>query len=192
MAREQGYRSRAAFKLKQLDRRFGFLEGANYVLDIGAAPGGWLQVAAEAVGEDGLVIGVDLERITNLGLDNVKTVVGDVMEEGIVERVRGLLPGMVDVVLSDLSPTVSGAWDLDHFRQIELARRAMEISEKVLKPEGWFIVKVFQGSEFEAFLRDARMVFNSVKVVKPRASRKGSAEIYLVARGLREPVRPVE
>lgn len=192
MAREQGYRSRAAFKLKQLDRRFGFLEGANYVLDIGAAPGGWLQVAAEAVGEDGLVIGVDLERITNLGLDNVKTVVGDVMEEGIVERVRGLFPGMVDVVLSDLSPTVSGAWDLDHFRQIELARRAMEISEKVLKPEGWFIVKVFQGSEFEAFLRDARMVFNSVKVVKPRASRKGSAEIYLVARGLREPVRPVE
>lgn len=192
MAREQGYRSRAAFKLKQLDRRFGFLEGANYVLDIGAAPGGWLQVAAEAVGEDGLVIGVDLERITNLGLDNVKTVVGDVMEEGIVERVRGLLPGMVDVVLSDLSPTVSGAWDLDHFRQIELAKRAMEISEKVLKPEGWFIVKVFQGSEFEAFLRDARMVFNSVKVVKPKASRKGSAEIYLVARGLREPVRPVE
>ncbi len=192
MAREQGYRSRAAFKLKQLDRRFGFLEGANYVLDIGAAPGGWLQVAAEAVGEDGLVIGVDLERITNLGLDNVKTVVGDVMEEGIVERVRGLFPGMVDVVLSDLSPTVSGAWDLDHFRQIELAKRAMEISEKVLKPEGWFIVKVFQGSEFEAFLRDARMVFNSVKVVKPRASRKGSAEIYLVARGLREPVRPVE
>jgi len=184
MAKEQGYRSRAAFKLKQLDRRFGFLDGAKYVLDIGAAPGGWLQMAAEAVGEDSLVVGVDMERIANLGL--VKTVVGDVMDEGTVERVMGLFPGMVDVVLSDLSPTVSGAWDLDHFRQIELVRRAMEISERVLRPEGWFVVKVFQGSEFEAFLRDVRKIFDSVKVVKPRASRKGSAEIYLVAKGPRE------
>ena len=192
MAKEQGYRSRAAFKLKQLDRRFGFLDGAKYVLDIGAAPGGWLQVAAEAVGEGGLVVGVDLEKIANLGLDNVKTFVGDVLEDGTVERVRGLFPGMVDVVLSDLSPIVSGAWELDHFRQIELARRAMGISERVLKPEGWFVVKVFQGSEFEAFLRDARRTFDSVKVVKPRASRKGSAEIYLVARGLREPGKPDE
>ena len=192
MAKEQGYRSRAAFKLKQLDRRFGFLDDAKYVLDIGAAPGGWLQVVLEAVGDDGLVVGIDLERIANLGLDNVKTVVCDVLEEGMVERVRGLFPGMVDVVLSDLSPIVSGAWELDHFRQIELARRAMVISERVLRPEGWFVVKVFQGSEFEAFLRDARRTFDSVKVVKPRASRKGSAEIYLVARGLREPGKPDE
>jgi 23S rRNA (uridine2552-2'-O)-methyltransferase len=187
MAKERGYRSRAAFKLKQLNRRFRFLEGAKYILDIGAAPGGWLQVAAEAVGDGGLVVGVDLNRIASLGLHNIKTLVGDVMDEGTLEQIEGSFPGRVDVVLSDLSPKVSGVWELDHFRQIELARRAMNISERVLKPDGWFVVKVFQGSDYDIFLRDVRRVFSSVKVAKPRASRKESAEIYLVAKGLRDP-----
>jgi 23S rRNA (uridine2552-2'-O)-methyltransferase len=187
MAKERGYRSRAAFKLKQLNKRFGFLDDAKYVLDIGAAPGGWLQVAAEAVSEEGLVVGVDLDRIASLGLCNVKTLVGDVMDEGTFERIEESFPGWVDVVLSDLSPKVSGVWELDHFRQIELARRAMSVSERVLKPDGWFVVKVFQGSEYDGFLRDVRRAFSSVKVVKPRASRKESAEIYLVAKRLRDP-----
>ena len=181
-AKEEGYRSRAAFKLKQLDERFGFLDGAKYVLDIGAAPGGWLQIVAEAVGEDGLVVGVDLEKIAPLGLDNVKTIVGDIMEEETVERLEDFFPGRVDVVLSDLSPKVSGAWEVDHFRQIELARTALKVSERVLKPRGWFVVKVFQGSEYDAFLDDVKEAFSYVRVVKPRASRKGSAEIYVVAR----------
>ena len=181
-AKEEGYRSRAAFKLKQLDERFRFLDGAKHVLDIGAAPGGWLQVAAEAVGEDGLVVGVDIERIAPLGLDNVKTIVGDIMEEETVERLEEIFPGRADVVLSDLSPKVSGAWDVDHFRQIELARTALKVSERVLKPRGWFVVKVFQGSEYDAFLDDVKEAFSYVRVVKPRASRKESAEIYVVAR----------
>ena len=186
MAKEQGYRSRAAFKLKQLNKRFGFLDGARYMLDIGAAPGGWLQVSAEAVGEDGLVIGVDLERIESLSLDNVKTIVGDIMEEETIERIEEQLPGRLDVVLSDLSPNISGAWEVDHFRQIELARRALEVSVRLLKPDGWFVVKVFQGSEYDIFLKEVRKAFASVKAVKPRASRKGSAEIYLVAKGIRD------
>jgi len=181
-AKEQGYRSRAAFKLKQLNERFGFLDGAKYVLDIGAAPGGWLQVSAEAVGEDGLVLGVDIERIEPLGLDNVKTIVGDIMDEETLELIEGQLPGRVDVILSDLSPNVSGAWEVDHFRQIELVRMVLKASEKVLKPGGWFVAKVFQGSEYNALLEEVREVFSFVKVVKPRASRKESAEIYLVAR----------
>ncbi|MFB0558407.1 MAG: RlmE family RNA methyltransferase [Candidatus Bathyarchaeia archaeon] len=188
MAKERGYRSRAAFKLMQLNAKFGFLDDAKYVLDIGAAPGGWLQVSAEAVGEDGLVVGIDIEKIKPLGLRNVKTVVGDVMDEKTLEEVKKLLPGEVDVVLSDLSPNISGAWELDHFRQIELSRTAMRVSEKILKPEGWFILKVFQGSEYEGFLQELREAYLFVKVVKPRASRKESAEIYIVAKRLRNPI----
>lgn len=186
-AKELGYRSRAAFKLKQLNARFGFLDGARYVLDIGAAPGGWLQVSSEAVGEDGLVVGVDVEKVKPLDLENVKTIVGDVMEEETLERVKKMFAGKIDVILSDLSPRVSGAWEVDHYRQIELSRMAMRISENLLKPDGWFVLKVFQGSEYEGFLKELRKAYSYVKVVKPRASRKESAEIYVVARGLKNP-----
>ncbi len=186
MAKEQGYRSRAAFKLKQLNERFRFLENGKHVLDIGAAPGGWLQVAREAVGEKGLVVGVDLEKIRNLCLENVKTVVGNVMEAETFERIKELLPDRIDVVLSDLAPDVSGAWEVDQFRQVELARAAMSLAREILKPRGWFIVKVFQGPEYETYLSEVREVFASVKVVKPRASRKRSAEVYIVARNLKE------
>lgn len=186
-AKELGYRSRAAFKLKQLNARFGFLDGARYVLDIGAAPGGWLQVSSEAVGEDGLVVGVDVEKVKPLDLENVKTIVGDVMEEETLERVKKMFAGKIDVILSDLSPRVSGAWEVDHYRQIELSRMAMRISENLLKPDGWFVLKVFQGSEYEGFLNELREAYSYVKVVKPRASRKESAEIYVVARGLKNP-----
>ncbi|MCW4036664.1 MAG: RlmE family RNA methyltransferase, partial [Candidatus Bathyarchaeota archaeon] len=177
----------AAFKLKQLNARFGFLDGARYVLDIGAAPGGWLQVSSEAVGEDGLVVGVDVEKVKPLDLENVKTIVGDVMEEETLERVKKMFAGKIDVILSDLSPRVSGVWEVDHYRQIELSRMAMMISENLLKPDGWFVLKVFQGSEYEGFLNELREAYSYVKVVKPRASRKESAEIYVVARGLKNP-----
>jgi 23S rRNA (uridine2552-2'-O)-methyltransferase len=185
MAKERGYRSRAAFKLKQLNERFRFLENAKHVLDIGAAPGGWLQVAREAVGEEGLVVGVDLDKIRSLGLENVKTVVGDIMEAKTFERIKELLPDRIDVVLSDLAPDVSGAWEVDQFRQVELARAAMSLAREMLRPGGWFIVKVFQGPEYEMYLSEVREVFAFVKVVKPRASRKRSAEVYIVARNLK-------
>ncbi len=187
MAKERGYRSRAAFKLKQLNERFGFLNGARYVLDLGAAPGGWLQVASEAVGGDGLVVGVDLERIRPLGLGNVRTLVGDITEEETLDRIRDVFPGRVDVVLSDMAPNVSGVWEVDHLRQIHLARSALRIAESLLKPRGWVVMKVFQGSEYERFLGEVRGMFEFVKVVKPKASRKGSAEVFVVARGLKPP-----
>lgn len=185
MAKEQGYRSRAAFKLKQLNSRFGFLDGARYVLDMGAAPGGWLQVASEVVGDRGLVVGVDLESVKPLGLNNVMTIVGDVTDGETLKQIIRLFPGKVDVVLSDLAPNVSGVWDVDHLRQIDLSRIALMLSEKLLKPEGWFVVKVFQGFEYNMFLEEVKSTFSFVKVVKPKASRKASAEIYLVAGNLR-------
>jgi len=184
MAKERGYRSRAAFKLEQIDKRFGILDRAKHILDLGAAPGGWLQVASEAVGEEGVVVGVDLDEIAPLESENVRTMVGDVTEEETLERIRGLHPGGWDVVLSDMSPDVSGIWEVDHLRQIHFARSALRIACEVLEHNGWFVVKVFQGSDYEDFLSEVRKAFRFVKVVKPKASRKESAEVYIVARGL--------
>lgn len=180
MAKEQGYRSRAAFKLLQLDQKYGFLKGARYVLDVGAAPGGWLQVVSEAVGPNGLVVGVDLVRIESFEAENVRTIVGDILEEKTVDTLRKMFPERVDVVLSDLSPNVSGVWDLDQYRQIELARAALNLAKTLLKPRGWFVVKVFQGSDYDAFLKELRKDFGFVKTEKPKASRKASAETYVL------------
>jgi 23S rRNA (uridine2552-2'-O)-methyltransferase len=184
-AKEQGYRSRAAFKLIQLNERFGFLENARKVLDLGAAPGGWLQVAGESIGEDGLVVGVDLDEIEPLGLPNVETLVGDIADEETQDEIIEIFQGKVDVILSDVAPDVSGVWDLDQYRQIYLARVALVIADRLLKREGWMVIKTFQGSEHESFVREMKDMFEIVKTVKPKASRKKSAEIYLVARNLK-------
>ena len=187
MAKEQGYRSRAAFKLIQLNERFGFFRGVKYILDLGASPGGWLQVASEVVGPNGLVLGVDLKKIQDMDLENVKTIVGDILNDDVVDEILRIIPSRMDVVLSDLAQNVSGSWDLDQYRQIELAKKALSISRKVLKRDGYFVVKVFQGSEYENYMKEMKGVFKSVKVHKPKASRKRSAEIFLVAKTLKNP-----
>jgi 23S rRNA (uridine2552-2'-O)-methyltransferase len=186
MAREQGYRSRAAFKLKEIDKRFGIFNDAKVVLDLGAAPGGWLQVASEAVGKGGIIIGVDLRPIKSLGLENVKTIIGDVTENSTLEEVRRLLPDPVDVLLSDLSPQVSGTWDIDQLLQIELTRSALRFVEEFLRPDGWVVLKVFQGMDTQSFLEDLRKRLGYMKIFKPKASRKRSAEIYVVGRFLKK------
>ncbi len=197
-AKEEGYRSRAAYKLKQLKNRFHFFKKAERVLDLGAAPGGWLQVASEEVGEDGLVIGVDIEEIEPLGLGNVVTITGDVTDEETEERIGEALGGKADVILSDMAPKVTGVWEMDHYRQIHLSRVALAIADRLLREEGWAVLKVFQGSEFNRFVGQVRDMFRTVKIVKPRASRKESAEVYIVARNLKpdriipEELRPPE
>lgn len=183
-AKKEGFRSRAAYKLKHLNRRFGFLKDARYVLDLGAAPGGWLQVVGEEV-KEGLIVGVDLEEIKPLEHENVRTIIGDVTEHKTLARLKGVFPAPVDVVLSDLSPNVSGIWDVDHLRQLHLARRAIRIAEALLKSEGWLVVKAFQGSDFDAFLTEVKQSFSDVNTVKPRSSRRGSAEVYVVAKGVK-------
>jgi 23S rRNA (uridine2552-2'-O)-methyltransferase len=184
-AKEEGYRSRASYKLKQIQNKFGIFDEAEYVLDLGAAPGGWLQVAAEYIPEDGLVVGVDLEEIKPLWEPNVATIVGDIRDPAVQEEVIGCFEGKVDVVLSDMAPDVIGEWDVDQYRQIDLARIALSIADRLLKPNGWFIVKIFQGGEHQRFIREVKAMFEYVKNYKPKASRKQSAERYLVARGLR-------
>jgi 23S rRNA (uridine2552-2'-O)-methyltransferase len=185
-AKEEGYRSRASYKLKQLNEEFKFFEGAKRVLDMGAAPGGWLQVAGESI-KGGLVVGVDLKEIEPLYMDNVETIVGDVTNSDVQEEILSRFEGeKADVVLSDMAQNVMGVWEVDDLRQIHLARTALKIADKLLKEDGWMVVKVFQGKEHEAFIREMRAMFEKIFIVKPLASRKGSAEVYLVARNLRK------
>jgi 23S rRNA (uridine2552-2'-O)-methyltransferase len=187
MAKERGYRSRAAFKLKHLNDRFEFLKEARFVLDLGAAPGGWLQIVLEEVSKDSLVVGIDLEGISSLDEENVVTIVGDIMDERTIERIRDTFPGPIDVVLSDMAPNISGIWEVDHLRQIDLARKALEVALKFLNPKGWTVLKVFQGSDYDRFRKEVEKSFAFVKVFKPRSSRKKSAELYLVARFPKRP-----
>jgi 23S rRNA (uridine2552-2'-O)-methyltransferase len=174
-AREQGYRSRAAFKLLELDAAEKMLKPGMTVIDLGAAPGGWSQVAAKKVGPKGTVIAIDLLPIAPIS--GVKVVQGDFREK-LPEGVKA------DVVLSDLAPNLSGIANVDQARVLDLSLGAIEICRKALKPDGVFVVKAFQGEAFEGLRARLKEVFMKVKVIKPPASRGESRETYAVARGL--------
>jgi len=186
MAKRAGYRSRAAYKIKQLNERYNLLQRGDVVVDLGAAPGGWLQVAREEVGEGGFVLGVDLQEITKLTYENVKTIVADITDASAPEMTRNNLPRAANAVLSDASPKISGVWSVDHARSVELARAALTIAGRVLAPGGRLLVKVFQGEFFEDFVGEVRGKFEFVKISKPLASRKGSAEAYVIAKGFKQ------
>jgi len=174
-AREQGYRSRAAYKLLQLNEKESFLKPGATVIDLGAAPGGWSQVAAKKVGPSGKVIAIDLLEIAPIS--GVTVLKGDFREA---------LPAGVeaDVILSDLSPNLSGIANVDQARSLELSLGAIDVCRKALKPDGVFVVKAFQGGAFDEFRERLQAAFAKVKVVKPAASRGESRETYAVARGL--------
>ena len=186
-AKELKLRSRAAFKLGQLDDRYNLLRRGDVVVDLGAAPGGWLQVAREKVGGEGFVLGVDLQQIAKLPHPNVKTLVADITDPSTPELIRQNIPRPADVVLSDASPKISGVWSVDHSRSIELASAVLTIAENVLTQGGKLLIKVFQGELFQEFMGEIRKKFEFVKISKPLASRKGSAEVYVIAKGFRSP-----
>lgn len=179
-AKQEGYRSRAAYKLKQLDETAHLIEEGATVVDLGAAPGGWLQVAHEIAGDEGTVIGVDLQRID--AIEGIETVQGDMTDEGTREEVRERI-GESDVVISDMAPEMSGEYSLDHARSIHLARQAFETANEVLAPGGDLVVKVFDGPDLSALRDDIEQEFQYVRDVRPDASRDKSSELYLVAKG---------
>jgi len=180
-SKQEGYRSRAAYKLKQLDRAENLLHEGKTVVDLGAAPGGWLQVAAEEVGETGTVIGVDLQRIKDI--DGVETVRGDMTEESTKDEVRAIAGDAVDVVLSDMAPNMTGEYSVDHARSVHLARQAFETALDVLDTGGDFAVKVFEGRDLDDLREEMEEEFQYVRTLSPDASRESSSEVYLIAKG---------
>ncbi|MFN4336314.1 MAG: RlmE family RNA methyltransferase [Candidatus Nitrosocaldus sp.] len=192
LAKDEGYRSRAAYKLLEINRSFHIFSKGDRILDIGCYPGGWLQVASHAVGSDGLVIGVDIKEIDrgkgeDDGPANVRFLCMSVEDDTLVLRVRDLLGDkkVVDVILSDLSPNLSGIWSLDHARQIYLSRRVLDIARLLLRDDGYAVLKIFEGDMLKEFIDEVRMHFKRVYVHKPKASRKESSELYLVCKGFK-------
>lgn len=183
-AQSEGMRSRAAYKLEQIAAKDHLLKPGMLVVDLGAAPGGWSQVAGRVVGSSGQVIAVDLLEVAPLA--NVTFIRGDFSENPVLQAVEDALAGKkADLVLSDMAPNISGIATVDQARVMALAELALDFAEKHLKPQGNFLVKVFHGEGFDAFILTMRRVFVKVSVRKPEASRSRSSEVYLLGSGLR-------
>lgn len=184
-AKEEKYRSRAAYKLLQTARKYHFIRKGDVIVDLGCAPGGWLQAARKLVGAKGFVLGVDLKPVEPLSEENVQTIIADITEEGLAEKIVSMLPRQPDVVLCDASPNISGVWEVDHARQIDLANHALLLAEKILKPGGSFFVKVFQGDMLDDFMKKVESCFSQVKLIKPKASRAESSEMFILGISLK-------
>lgn len=180
-AKREDYRSRASYKLKQLDHRFDIIRPGNTVVDLGASPGGWSQVAVELGGPSSKVFALDLDRF--VPIDGVTFIRGDIRHDSVVERLLGMIPEGADVVLSDMSPNISGNYPYDHARSIELCEHALAFAAKVLRRGGNFVVKMFYGDMSEDYVDSVIRVFDNVHVHHPRASRSTSSEMYVVGLG---------
>lgn len=182
-AKRLGYRSRAAFKLIELDEKFKFLKKGLKIIDLGAAPGGWTQVAMERLGKSGHVVGIDLLEIDTIaGADLIE---GDFMDDDAPDRLKALINGPADIVLSDMAASSTGHPHTDHLRIMGLLEVAAEFAVDVLAPGGTFVGKVLQGGAENDLLVELKRNFKTVKHAKPKASRSDSAEFYLVAMGFR-------
>ena len=182
-AKAEGYRSRAAFKLLELAKRYRLIRAGDRVLDLGCWPGGWLQVAVELAGTSGRVVGVDQRETEPVA--GARLLVGDVREDEVRRRLEAALGGPLDVLLSDMSPQLSGVRARDEARAYELGGAALDVAERMLAEDGRLVLKIFMNAETEHLLRRARASFATVKLSRPEASRKGSAEQYLIALGRR-------
>ncbi len=186
-AKAENYRSRATYKLVQANDKYGFIKPRDIVVDLGAAPGGWIQAARKMTGKYGFVLGVDLKPIEPFTQEYIRTIVADLTEPDIAKQILSFLPHKADVVLCDAAPNITGVWEVDHARQIDLASKAMEIAECILKPDGNLFVRVFEGDLLNDFIQTVKSAFDEVKLVKPQASRQKSSEMYMLALGLKAP-----
>ncbi len=182
-AQQEGYRSRAVYKLIEIDERHRLLKPGMTVVDLGAAPGGWSQVAARKLGRSGVVVASDILPMESI--EGVRFVQGDFLDESVLARILAEIPTeRADLVLCDMAPNMSGTEAVDIPRAMYLAELARDMTRQVLKPGGGFLVKLFQGEGFDAYLRELRGSFRSVVLRKPKASRSRSREIYALALNL--------
>ena len=184
LARKEGWRSRAAFKLMEIDDKDKLLKRGEVVVDLGATPGGWSQVAVKRVGDSGLVLALDLLEMEPI--HGVEFIQGDFRENDVLDKLKEKLKGrQVGLVMSDMAPNMSGVPLIDQARIMHLAELSLEFALAHMKPDGAFLVKVFQGTDYEKFFRSMREAFKTVVVRKPDASRDRSAELYLLGYTLR-------
>lgn len=181
-AHASGYRSRAAFKLLQLDEKDDLLRPGITVLELGAAPGGWTQVIAEKLGSTGRIVASDILPMD--GLPGVEFIQGDFNEQSVADAIEACVAPGADLVLSDMAPNITGVAATDQARIMALSELAAEMAVQVLKPNGMYVVKVFHGAGFEVYVQDLRKRFKEVRLRKPSASRARSREVYVVARKL--------
>jgi len=184
-AQARGYRSRAAFKLLQLDDRFDFLKDARRVVDLGAAPGGWLQVARQRCRPEAVIVGIDLQPVQPVA--DALVIEGDFLDEAAQAQLMDALGGPADLVLSDMAAPATGHTKTDHLRVMALVEEAADFAERTLAPGGAFVAKVLQGGTEHELLARLKRRFAKIRHAKPEASRSGSAEMYLVATGYRGP-----
>jgi 23S rRNA (uridine2552-2'-O)-methyltransferase len=182
-AKREHYRSRASYKLKQIDYRFALIEPGDTVVDLGASPGGWSQVAVELAGSNSKVFAVDIERLPPI--EGVTFIRGDIRDESVVQRLLEMVPEGADVILSDMSPNISGNYSYDHARSVELCEHALAFAARVLKPGGNFVAKMFSGDMSRPFTDEVKRRFEEFHVNLPRASRASSSEVYVIGLGFR-------
>ena len=182
-AKKEGYRSRAAYKLLELNRHFHLIRQGDRLVDLGAAPGSWLQVTSRLAGQKGRVVGVDIQSIKAFKEQNIYFLQADITSEDSQKKVKDLLGDRADCILCDISPHLSGIRHADVSRSIELARSAMRLATQLLRPGGNFLVKTFIGEETKTFSLELKQFFRSVQSTRPGATRKGSSEIYFCAKG---------
>jgi 23S rRNA (uridine2552-2'-O)-methyltransferase len=180
-AKEENYRSRATYKLSQTITKYKFIKYGDVVVDLGAAPGGWIQAARKVAGKKGFVLGIDLKPIDPFVQTYIRTIVCDMTDPETIQQILSFIPRKADVVLSDMAPNISGVWEVDHARQIDLANKALETAKKILRPHGNFFVKTFEGDLLKGYISTLQQHFEEVKFVKPPASRSKSSEMYLLA-----------
>lgn len=180
-AKQEGYRSRATYKLQEVQKRFHIFRRGSKVLDLGAAPGGWLQVASEFIGREGHVVGIDRLPIEPLPGSNITILEGDLLDPVVQQKALDALGGPAHVVLSDMAPNISGIHVTDCARSFDLAMIALTLAQQCLVSGGSFIAKIFPGDEFEDFLQACRQSFRKVRTTKPEATRKTSSEVYVIA-----------
>jgi 23S rRNA (uridine2552-2'-O)-methyltransferase len=184
-AKKAGLRARSAFKIDEILKRHDLLPKGGAVLDLGAAPGGFLQILADWVGEKGVAIGVDVEEIRRLGKPWVKTAVVDLLAPEAFDQIRALHAGPFDLVTSDMAPKTIGVKFTDEARSLELCRMALSVAERTLKRRGAFVTKVFMGGEFPVFRKEVAARFEKVHIVRPKATREHSYECYIVGTGFK-------
>jgi 23S rRNA (uridine2552-2'-O)-methyltransferase len=178
LAKDQGYRARSAYKLLQMNRSYNIIKKGDKVVDLGCAPGGWLQVAMKEVGSSGKVIGVDLKPVTPVA--GATILQGSIENPNMLRKIAEILGCKADVILSDMAPNVSGVWDIDHARQISLSTIALGFARRVLRVGGSSVFKIFEGEMLKEFKSELRKSFGKVLLSKPSASRQESSELYIV------------